>query len=88
MTPELKALADMLTATEANNAPRLLAISKRIAEIAAANPGTVTDQDGNVHLEEVADPDNSPCKNCEHPGVPVFQNGAWRCPECFFESED
>lgn len=78
MTTEIKALGNMLAATTAHDAPRLLAISKRVAQIAGANPGTVTDQDGNVHLES-----EPPCRNCKHPGPETFQNGAWRCPECF-----
>lgn len=60
-TEEIPELAKMLHATATNDAPRLLAISKRVAEIAEA----------------------APCANCEHPGPETFQNGAWRCPECF-----
>lgn len=41
MTPEIKALGNMLTATDADDTPRLLAISKRAAEIADENPPEV-----------------------------------------------
>lgn len=62
MTTEIKALGNMLTATATNDAPRLLAISKRVAEIATVaenppcpeceHPGPETFQNGAWHCPE------------------------------------
>lgn len=59
-TEEVQYLSQMLSATTGDDAPRLLAISKRITEIAAAQPGTVVDQDGGVHLMAARKIQNGP----------------------------
>lgn len=83
---EIQYLSQMLSATTADDAARLIAISQKINEIAELNPGVI-DLEGNYHPEAQEPPrpesEEPPCLNCEHPGPEAFQNGAWRCPECF-----
>lgn len=52
LTPneEIRELGNMLFATDADDAPRLLSICKRVFEIAAANTVEDKDPDGNPYV--------------------------------------
>lgn len=70
MTPEIKALGNMLAATDADDAPRLRSISKRVAELAESNPPKVQFEGS----EKV-----SSC--CGAPAIGASEDMGM-CPEC------
>jgi len=79
LTPnkEIQLLGNMLYATDADDDPRLLSITKRVGEISA-------DQSTPAPVEF----ENNPCPHCESEEVAKWSQGAWRCPECWQDTTE